>query len=329
MARHISRLVSRLLLLCLLAGCASAAAPPPSSGADWSAGPAMPTARSELASAALAGQIYVAGGLRTFGATKAFERFDPASGRWQKLAALPHAFHHFALNALGERIVLTGGYVGFDFRNDNPSTWAYDPAGNVWTRLADMPGPRAAHAAAVLDNKLYVVGGVGDRGRELWVYDPKRDAWDTSWAPLPTRREHLAAVALDGKLYVIGGRWEGEGNLAHIEIFDPEADRWRRGADLPTPRSGLTAAALAGRIHVTGGEAFAPGRTFPEHEVYDPQTDRWASAAPLPTARHGLASAAVAGRWYVIGGGTGAGWRTILTLTELMEVFSPPAADGN
>ena len=52
-----------------------------------------------------------------------------------------------------------------------------------------------------------------------------------------------------------------------------------------------------------------------------------ARADPLPTARHGLASAASGGRFHVIGGGTKAGALTIVSLSDRMEIFTPPAAD--
>ena len=80
---------------------------------------------------------------------------------------------------------------------------------------------------------------------------------------------------------------------------------------------------LKGRIHVTGGEDLASGDTFADHWVYDPATDRWNSNLAMPTARHGLDSAADDESWYVIGGGTGAGSRTFLTLTYLIEVYMP------
>jgi hypothetical protein len=41
----------------------------------------------------------------------------------------------------------------------------------------------------------------------------------------------------------------------------------------------------------------------------------------MPTARHGLDSATDDERWYVVGGGTGAGARTFITLTSLIEVY--------
>ena len=97
---------------------------------------------------------------------------------------------------------------------------------------------------------------------------------------------------------------------------------------MPTARGGLTAAALAGRVHVTGGEDLDSGKTFAEHEVYDPAAGAWATAAPLPTARHGLTSQVARDRWYVIGGGTSAGAMTFVSLTDLVEVFTPGPGPG-
>ena len=51
----------------------------------------MPTARSELAAAALDGRIYVAGGIAQWGTTAAFEAYDPATDRWEELPPLPEA----------------------------------------------------------------------------------------------------------------------------------------------------------------------------------------------------------------------------------------------
>ena len=49
----------------------------------------MPTSRSELAAAALAGRIYVAGGIAQWGNTAAFAAYDPATDRWEELRLCP------------------------------------------------------------------------------------------------------------------------------------------------------------------------------------------------------------------------------------------------
>jgi N-acetylneuraminic acid mutarotase len=302
--------------------CSSGYAQQPVGDGAWTTAAPMPTARSEIAAAAVDGRIYVAGGLTALGTSNIFESYDPAADRWQKLPSLPLAVHHLAAVGAAGCFYITGGYDSMRFKADVRSTWSFDSKAGAWRGIADMPAPRAAHAMAEIGGKPYVAGGVGPDSIALWVYDPATDRWDASRKPLPTVREHLAAAVVDGRLYVIGGRWGGQGNLTTVEVYDPTTDRWTRKRDMPTARSGFTAAVIAGRIHVAGGESLTSSETFAQHEVYDPATDTWVRQPDLPTPRHGLASAVVADRWYVMGGGTRAGAMTLVSLTELVEVFA-------
>ena len=70
-----------------------------------------------------------------------------------------------------------------------------------------MPAPRNSHGAAVIDGKLYVVGGAaksGDLKLDTLVYDPATDRWH-ALPPLPTPRRDLSVVAVGKTLYAIGG----------------------------------------------------------------------------------------------------------------------------
>lgn len=309
--------IAGLLLMASLPGEKGARA----AAGKWSRAAHLPTCRSELASAVLKETIYAAGGLNLKGTSTAFEAYRDKSGEWKRLAPLQVSLHHPAMAAAREKVYITGGYTSLTFGKKERGTWAYDPRKGLWFRKADMPGPRAAHAMVNVGGKLYVVGGVGSP--DLWIYDPAQDRWAVGGAPLPTPREHLAAVALNGKLYVIAGRWQGQGNLSVLEVYDPAREKWTRLAPMPTARGGLTAAVIRGKIHVTGGEAFSPAKTFNQHEVYDPASGTWSTAPALPTARHGLTSVSLRGHWYVIGGGTQAGFRTLYSTTCAVEVFQP------
>ena len=81
----------------------------------------------------------------------------------------------------------------------------YDPATESWSAGADMLTARSGACAAVVEGKLYVIGGTSGPLLDLVeVYDPATNTW-TSVAPMPTARAAAAAVVLDGKIYVIGG----------------------------------------------------------------------------------------------------------------------------
>jgi hypothetical protein len=53
----------------------------------------------------------------------------------------------------------------------------------------------------------------------------------TTGTPIPSVRTEVAVAEVGGKIYVVGG-FRGEREL---EVYDPAADRWSRGA--PSPRA--------------------------------------------------------------------------------------------
>ena len=173
----------------------------------------------------------------------------------------------------------------------------------TWQRVVALPEARGALAAAVVDNRILVVGGVGPQGlaNDLFIYEPATDAW-TKKTPAPTRRDHLTAGALGGLLYVAGGREESlSKNLSTLEVYDSASDTWHPGPGMPTARGGVAGAIFDGLFVVPGGEQ--PSGTFTEVEAFDPVANHWLSLPPLPTPRHGLAAAAVGNTLYIIGGG--------------------------
>src|SRR5690606_10166580 len=98
----------------------------------------------------------------------------------------------------------------------------YDPATDRWEARAPMPTAREHLASAVIDGRIYVVGGrrVNFNFATLEVYSPETDSWATLPA-MPTPRGGIAAAALRGKLYVFGGELLGGCTFMATEEFDP------------------------------------------------------------------------------------------------------------
>jgi len=281
--------------------------------------PAMPTPRTEVASAVLAGKIYVIGGFDGLGRTVAsVEVYDPAIRLWAAGPDVPAPRHHMALVTAGNTLYALGGYSGSGFE-PHAEAFALDVGALSWRPVAPLPEARGAMAAAALEGKVFVVGGVGSEGlaNELYVYDTAADRWEDR-RPAPTRRDHLAAAALHGRLYVAGGREQTlSKNLATLEVYDPATDTWVAGPEMPTARGGVAGATFDGLFVVAGGER--PGATHAEVEAFDPETRRWLSLPPLPTARHGLAAAVSGNVLYLIGGGKHPGL-SVSDTVETLEV---------
>ncbi len=192
---------------------------------------------------------------------------------------------------------------GMDPRNPQ-NTFLPAPAmgGGTWTQKADMLTARYLPGSAVVDGKIYVIGGAPVRfGYTAAVeeYDPATDIWMTR-ADMPTARQGLCAAAVDGIIYAIGG-WVPVGHNWHVEAYDPTTDKWTKKTDMPTPRNQAAIAVVDGVIYVIGGYG-DDNRALSAVEAYAPATDTWAKKDDMPTARFIHAACVVDGLIYVSGG---------------------------
>ena len=170
------------------------------------------------------------------------------------------------------------------------------PAGN-WTTLAPMNEPRQELAAALLDGRIYAVGGLGGRSNANEIYDIASDTW-TLGADLPVGTDHAWAAALGGRVYA------GAGTSRRVFSYDPGTDAWIDVAPSAFFHGGTAAAAVIdGRIYVAGGTG--GGMAGNELEVYDPAANRWTTLAPMGCARNHTAGGVIDGLLYVAGGRPG------------------------
>jgi RNA polymerase sigma factor (sigma-70 family) len=225
--------------------------------------------------------------------------------------------------------------VAMDWRSPEiNSLLAPARGGGTWTQKADMPTARCWSGAAVVDGKIYVIGGSMNRDPDIdsvyppttaavEEYDPATDTW-TRKADMPTSRAFFATSVVDGIIYAIGG-WTGLNVgrfLSTVEAYDPATDTWTRKADMPTRREPC-AVTVDGKIYAIGGLQHGVV-VVPTVEVYDPATNRWTRKADMPTAREFHAACVIDGRIYVSGGSpTHIGGLTGLATVEVYD----PATD--
>ncbi len=238
---------------------------------------------------------------------------------WTGKAAMPTARTMLSSGVVNGKIYAIGGYTGsYSTSTSNIVGTAeeYDPATNTWATKTSMPTARKGLAAAVVNGKIYAIGGSGNcagncAGSTVEEYDPATDTWAMK-APMPTPRGGTGAV-VNGKIYVIGGYM-----MNTVEEYDPIANTWATKASMPTAREGLTSAVVNGKIYAIGGGQRDINNNIIELatvEVYDSVLDTWLPKAPMPTARDGLTSQVVNGKIYAIGGFNG----TPLSMTEVYD----------
>lgn len=315
-----------MALALAMAACGGEAAAPDAGDAasacllatPWAIAPDVPTGPiQETAAVALDGKVYVLGGFNAaLGVVADVQIFDPSSCRWSSGPALPRPVHHANVAAVGDAIYVVGAMEGLNFRATG-EVWVWRPAADAgWSTRTAMPAgtERGAAVVGVIDDEIWVVGGLGVGGAvsEVSRYLPATDRWETGDA-LPEIRDHACGGVIDGQVYVAGGR---RGTIATITdtlyAYAPGSG-WVARAPMPTARGGTACGVVADRLVVVGGEGNSadPSGVFAAAEAYDPTTDRWSALPPMPRPRHGMAAAVVDGRLYVPGGADNDGFGAV------------------
>lgn len=121
-------------------------------------------------------------------------------------------------------------------------------ASREWSEVAPISIGRILPGVALLDGKVYVVGGELESCiiANCECYDPRDNVW-SSIACMEEPRCDFGLCALDNCLYAFGG-WVGEDIGGSIEIYDPITNTWTLDGYLPEPRFSMGVVAYGGKI---------------------------------------------------------------------------------
>ncbi|XP_050208594.1 F-box/kelch-repeat protein At1g22040 [Mercurialis annua] len=263
---------------------------------------------------------------------------DPLSRKWQRLPRMPNVYAEKSRNSysglwlwnlLGPRINIAGTirnwfghkhildqmpfcgcaigaldgclYVlgGFFRASAISCVWRYDPTINRWCEITSMSTGRAYCKTSILNDKLYVVGGVSQLGGGLIplqsaeVFDPCTDTWsEVPSMPFSKSQQHPNAFWTDMLKPIATGMTSYMGRLcvpqslyswpffvdAGGEIYDPETNSW---AEMPTGMGEGWPARQAGTklSVVVDGELYSldpsSSRDSGKIKVYDQKEDAW------------------------------------------------------
>ena len=311
------------------------ASPRPARG-RWRTEAPLPLPRDELGATALGGDVYLTNGheLGDDGmilSTGIVQRFDPRSGKYDRLPETPIPLDHAVAAAYRDRLFIAGGYS-----EGVPSDrlFSYSPAERRWDELAPMDVSRASPAGAVTGGRLYVAGGIPKDAEteepvnSVEAYDFETGSWSEVPA-MPTPRHHHAATTLDGRLYVAGGRNPESFSLDAFERFDPRTEAWEELPGIPTGVGGPAAVAHGGEVIVIGGgddeeadglQPWVTGAVW----AFEPERQGWRRLPDLRVPRHGFSATVLGDRIYAFGGAPCSGYGR----TEVTESLSTAVITG-
>jgi N-acetylneuraminic acid mutarotase len=239
---------------------------------SWNSKCDIPTPVGGSAYGVIDGKLYVVGGSANFSYwTNILQVYDSASNSWTSGAPLtiPNIGEAQA-GVIDDKLYVAGGRRCYDGNTGGGysvnSLWVYDPATNTWSPKAPMSTYRGAAAAAVINGKLYVLGGYSrnDEGPDnstytyntMEVYDPATDTWSTK-APMPTNRWYHNVAVVNGILYVMGGYSSINNGISEIidtvYAYDPVTNTWTTNTTLPGWVLRPISAVIDGVLYVAGG----------------------------------------------------------------------------
>jgi len=102
---------------------------------------------------------------------------------------------------------------------------------------------------------------------------------------VPTKRSEMASTLLDNKIYVAGGiNFWGSNNS--FEVYDIDADSWKRLPNLPGKLNHIGLAASKEKVYLSGGFYNALQTKFSNHlYCYNVKNKRWDELAKMPDDR--------------------------------------------
>ena len=255
----------------------------------WTYKKAMPTPRHYFATAVYQNKIYCIGGYINNGTvTGVNEVYDPATDTWENKAPIPTIRIGLQANVVNGKIYLIGGYPPAYYTSYNFSSSfltlneVYDPATDSWTTKAPMPTAATYYASAVIDNKIYVIGGLlkSEDYTLNQIYDPTTDKWHLG-APSTSITSYGAAGATTGvnapkRIYLLRQDFSFREEPNINRVYDPTTDTWKIGVPVPTERHGFGVAVANDLLYVIGGVT-ETSRDFPDDWMYGPSVTLYAT----------------------------------------------------
>ena len=194
-----------------------------------------------------------------------------------------------------------GVNVGYKFNSNK----MYALRNNSWQQLPDTESSFLFAAVAVVDNFLYVCGGMGKPAHAQATcqrFDPRTGVW-TQLAHMKVRRQSFPLVPYSGRLYAFGGGTSHGPSLNHpptdcCETYMIDSNEWRSIASMPLKYKASSASEHDGKIYVSGGRT--DDKTAATMWCYVTSTDRWEEKSPMLSPHAGHTMMTINSQIYVI-----------------------------
>jgi N-acetylneuraminic acid mutarotase len=215
------------------------------------------------------------------------------------------------------------------------TVYQYDTKLDKYTDKAVLPEARYRYASAVVDDKIYIIGGLtGDSAtgmkKTTLIYDISTNSWSDG-PDMATGRSDTCAAVVGSKIYVVAGYASGFEALDSVEVLDTAAasPAWATAPKLPAKRGDITCASSGGKAYAIGGY-YDPAGAWSNTAFHDtmfeltPGAAAWVEKAKMPSSRGDKAAVTMSdGSIIVVGGETHAREEQTQVAAHPVEQYYP------
>lgn len=149
-----------------------------------------------------------------------------------------------------------------------------ETAGNRFKFLPEITSPRQEHSVAILDNQVYIAGGISSNYSYtpdtlslpaspttvdlVQSYDIENQLWHNR-SPLPISINHGNIASVGGKIYLLGGLLGANltlwGGISNSYVYDPATNTWASVTPMPnhTERGACAVGVRGSEVFLAGG----------------------------------------------------------------------------
>tara|TARA_E500000305_G_scaffold52786_1_gene41541 strand:+ start:237117 stop:239531 length:2415 start_codon:yes stop_codon:yes gene_type:complete len=200
-----------------------------------------------------------------FNSTQFFSRYDVEEDKWTELAPLPEPRSSLDAAVLGRSIYVAGGW-NLQGKSSRDAPWHEDilrfdldhsEAG--WQTIKGPGYNTRAISLAAFDGKIYLLGGIGERGisRKVSVYNPQTDSWSDG----PELKADSSTAGFATSSFATGGHLYYTGGSGIVYRLSDDHSKWEVADRLLFPRMFLRLLPLSEqRLIALGGTSMNAGR---------------------------------------------------------------------
>lgn len=160
-----------------------------------------------------------------------------------------------------DKLYFIGGAQGLQGKNienlrGTSIVQAFDFENMRWdTNVAPLMTPRVFACAVVMNDSIYVMGGVDSLGHVLnsvEVYDPATNTWRYG-SPMLMASKGAAATVFDDHIFIFGGGNGMSGPTSQVEVYSSDAGRWKSTYPMVFGRAYHKVIRVKGLMYIVGG----------------------------------------------------------------------------